>query len=429
MNYITHLIERKAMFSSRILAMVLTGLVLVMWQASTVHGQWTTGTNINNTNSGTVSVGTTSPGGDKLVTAGNILAGNITSHTQLYSGYDSQGNVIMELGYGTATSDITPLTSLVLSKNLTSPNNVVGVISFANSSIANGNEKRLTAIISGTDGATNSGSLQFYTSSVGTLAERLRINSAGNIGIGTASPASPAGFAKMIHLLGASNASYVVDGGGTSRAEFGVSSSGGWLGTADNLPLRFVTNNAERMRLDSSGNVGIGTTPNSQYKLDVNGNTNITGNLNASGAITGGTINAKYQDVAEWVQSSQELLAGTVVVLDQTKSNQVIASSQAYDTRVAGVISAQPGITLGTNGVGKVLVATTGRVRIKVDASRGSIRVGDLLVTSDVPGVAMKSQPIDVGGVEIHRPGTLIGKALEPLSTGTGEILVLLSLQ
>ncbi len=29
----------------------------------------------------------------------------------------------------------------------------------------------------------------------------------------------------------------------------------------------------------------------------------------------------------------------------------------------------------------------------------------------------------------MHRPGTIIGKALEPLSTGEGTILVLLSLQ
>jgi hypothetical protein len=41
----------------------------------------------------------------------------------------------------------------------------------------------------------------------------------------------------------------------------------------------------------------------------------------------------------------------------------------------------------------------------------------------------MKSLPIEVGGVRMHRPGTLIGKALEPLAGGTGEILVLLSLQ
>jgi len=41
----------------------------------------------------------------------------------------------------------------------------------------------------------------------------------------------------------------------------------------------------------------------------------------------------------------------------------------------------------------------------------------------------MVSQPIDIGGVKIHRPGTLIGKALEPLSSDKGEILVFLSLQ
>jgi hypothetical protein len=29
--------------------------------------------------------------------------------------------------------------------------------------------------------------------------------------------------------------------------------------------------------------------------------------------------------------------------------------------------------------------------------------------------MAMKSEPLSLGGVEIHRPGTLIGKALEPL--------------
>ena len=176
------------------------------------------------------------------------------------------------------------------------------------------------------------------------------------------------------------------------------------------------------MVFDIDGKVGIGTTTPGKT-LDV------AGDINASGKITGGTIEAKYQDVAEWVDSPQELSAGTVVVLDDGKSNQVSAATQSYDSRVAGVISLRPGFTLGEGGEGRVLVATTGRVKVKVDATNGPIRIGDLLVTSDRTGYAMKSMPINVGGARIHRPGTLIGKALEPLGRGTGEILVLLSLQ
>ena len=154
------------------------------------------------------------------------------------------------------------------------------------------------------------------------------------------------------------------------------------------------------------------------------------GNASFGGNVTvAGNIGAKYQDLAEWVPARQELIAGTVVTLDTEKSNQVMASTQAYDTRVAGVVSAQPGITLGEAGAGKLLVATTGRVKVRVDATRDPIRIGDLLVTSDKEGFAMKSKPMRIGGRQIHAPGTLIGKALEPLPRGTGEILVLLSLQ
>jgi len=171
-----------------------------------------------------------------------------------------------------------------------------------------------------------------------------------------------------------------------------------------------------------AGKVGIGTaTPG--YQLHVVGNARVDGQL------TGTSIQATYQDVAEWVPSREDLAPGTVVVLDTAIGNSVLKSSKRYDTMVVGVVSAQPGILLGVAGDEKEQIATTGRVRVKVDATSAPIRVGDLLVTSDKPGMAMRSQPIDVGGTLIHRPGTIVGKALEALQSGEGEVLVLLSLQ
>ena len=40
----------------------------------------------------------------------------------------------------------------------------------------------------------------------------------------------------------------------------------------------------------------------------------------------------------------------------------------------------------------------------------------------------MASEPIEVNGRQFHQPGTILGKALESLAEGEGEILVLLTL-
>ena len=109
--------------------------------------------------------------------------------------------------------------------------------------------------------------------------------------------------------------------------------------------------------------------------------------------------------------------------------NQVVTASQPYDTRVAGVVSERPGVLLGEAGEDKAKVAHSGRVKVKGDARYGAVALDDLLVTSLTAGHAMRSAPMDLGGMQVHRPGTLLGKALEPLAEGQGEILVLLMLQ
>jgi len=203
-----------------------------------------------------------------------------------------------------------------------------------------------------------------------------------------------------------------------------VSGNGLILGTLGPVPMILGTNTTSRVHSTSAGSVGIGVTPNAAYLLDVNGATHIANNLTVDGNIA-----AKYQDVAEWVPAIGDLTPGTVVIVAPERMNNVSASSEAYDTRVAGVVSGQPGMILGEGGPSKVMVATTGRVKVHVDATNAPVRAGDLLVSSSKLGVAMKSQPVDINGVKFHRPGTVIGKALEPLANGEGDILVLLSLQ
>jgi hypothetical protein len=184
----------------------------------------------------------------------------------------------------------------------------------------------------------------------------------------------------------------------------------------------FITRDAtgalqERFRIDARGYMGIGTI-SPTAPLHVGGNIQVDGN-----------IAAKYQDVAEWVKADRGLPPATVVIIDPKEPNRVIASVGSYDTRVAGVVSDKPGVLLGEGSDDKAKIAHSGRVKVKVDATNAPIAVGDLLVTSGIPGVAMRSEPINVGGAQLHRPGTLIGKALEALDEGAGEILVLLTLQ
>jgi hypothetical protein len=117
------------------------------------------------------------------------------------------------------------------------------------------------------------------------------------------------------------------------------------------------------------------------------------------------------------------------VVIDTTATNRVEAATTAYDGRVAGAVSPQPGLILGEAREGGVLVAQSGRVKVKADARFGAIQPGDLLVSSPTKGHVMRSAPIAIAGHLVHRPGTVVGKALESLAEGQGEILVLLTLQ
>ena len=69
----------------------------------------------------------------------------------------------------------------------------------------------------------------------------------------------------------------------------------------------------------------------------------------------------------------------------------------------------------------EIPMAVVGIVPCKVTAENGPIRPGDLLVTSSIPGHAMRDADA--------RAGTIVGKALGALGSGTGVIRILVTLQ
>ena len=153
---------------------------------------------------------------------------------------------------------------------------------------------------------------------------------------------------------------------------------------------------------------------------------------------------ADFAEMMEVSTGANSVEPGDVMVIDSRDHRAILKSQQPRSTMVAGIYSTKPGfVALGRDAqktsrssddenntyrldelasvFNEVPLAVVGIVPCKVSAENGAIRPGDLMVTSETPGHAMRD--------EDPRTGTVVGKALESLTSGTGVIKVLVTLQ
>ena len=205
-------------------------------------------------------------------------------------------------------------------------------------------------------------------------AERLRINTNGNVGIGTTSP----GYKLEVVDSGGSLLKLNTSHEGTYDLRFVYQNSEAniWsygstdltFGTRYNKKLHLVTNGpSKRLTIDGSGNIGIGTTSPSQ-KLEVNGLIKITGsggqgvNIENSGGTNAACINLK-NTLTNYVKEYRVAVAGSdgayatassLFVRDQTSNATRLELGTSGDFKVSS-----GDIFFGTAGKGIVLGATS----------------------------------------------------------------------
>jgi hypothetical protein len=116
-------------------------------------------------------------------------------------------------------------------------------------------------------------------------------------------------------------------------------------------------------------------------------------------------VNAFYADLAEMYCADATYPPGTVVEFGG--SSEITVTTKSHSTAVAGIISTNPSYLMNSTiacEVNALEVALVGRVPCRVV---GTIRKGDRLVSSSIPGVATVLE------MSKYEPGCIVGKALE----------------
>jgi hypothetical protein len=217
--------------------------------------------------------GTSASFSGDLVASSNIYSGGSTSLITS-TGVLAGSEVIQIFNGGAASSNIDKIADLILANNNSFTDGTIGRIIGVNNNLATA-EKRIAQISMFLNGATNSGAISFSTMNSGTLSSKMTITSAGNVGIGTASPTSIGTYYTSLEVKGKSGGTgneggyyLTTDADGSTVGQFGVDGNFVYLGSRSNTDAVFTTNNTERMRITSGGELLINATSNSASSDD-----------------------------------------------------------------------------------------------------------------------------------------------------------------
>jgi hypothetical protein len=295
--------------------------------------------------SGRVGIGTSSPASALTVSDGTVSSLTPFGGTALF--LDSIGSNYLQFGSGTSSSPAIYFGD--------SADGDVGGIIYAHASNA----------------------MSFRTNA----AERMRIDSSGYVGIGTASPAR--------HLT--VNGSIQIASGGVIEA--GTTTLNTYIAGVEGASGRwaFATNGGERMRIDSSGNVGIGTSsPDGKLDIATGGTTDVVAALGGTFPAftyrngTGAWFHAGKHPSSDYFYIGHGATPTTSVdvVVDSSGNVGINTTSGNEKLNVAGAIgSSSPSAGFGA-GLERIIMDYTGSVaRVgHVNGASGSAKPVTFLV-------------------------------------------------
>jgi hypothetical protein len=351
-------------------------------------------------------IGTSSPNAAINVDGSVELAGVL--YRGIFGGAYQDSDIGAVTGGNPAAVQIQSITSsrpaTLLLGGGQSTNESLGIIGFYNS--GNTDTKRLRSYIScGQEGGTSNeqgGVLSFGTAAnAGTTpAERMRIDSSGNVGIGTSSPTA------LLHLSSTAQSTvmHITDASGYGA----ISNSNGSLyltadrGSVGSKFMSFrVGGTTERMRIDTSGRLLIGTTDT----FPGNGDTNVGIALTHLG-------NAAFSSDSNRSIFNRNLTDGSIIEFN--KDGTEVGSIGTDAGRIYITDDAQAGISFASASQAVVPCTPSGALNDNaVDLGAASARFDDVYATNSTIQTSDANEKQDIAELdEAERRVAVAAKSL-----------------